>query len=421
MDWHKIAACLPDGLLAVDRDGVIRLANPAAHTLFGYPAGELVGQGIDALVAGPPGEAHVRSIVRKDGRAVRVSIQLSPLSADADATLAWVREAPATGELEAPARLGDQDGRGGRAELERRLRDLGLLHDLALLSVSGVGADILLERAREVAMQRLPLEDLRIEADRVSIFGLDAAMQLETTAVEVSRPLQVDDRSFGRVVAVFASPDEVGEEAEQLLDTLASQLALAMRSAELVRELEERAHTDALTQLNNRGRFMDLARAEVERAQRYQRSLCLVILDVDRFKSINDSKGHPYGDAVLQRLAAVLAATCRLSDVVARLGGDEFVALLPETQADGALRLVERLRAELARSTEAGAPSCTVSAGVAEFGLDHDDLHPMLRAADEALYEAKHKGRDRVAVRRSRRGSRKNFVLMRRSNAPPEG
>ena len=547
-DWPTIVECLPDGAIVVGSDGVIRQANSAAHTLFAYAAGELVGEMVDSLVdesvrrqhalrrqdyhsqAGPRPMQGERSFagVRKDGSPVELLISLVPLVGSDGVTVAFVREAPTVARMQSQARLAlaaiDAAANGicitdslgsivhinpaftrltgyshaevvgknprvlksgkhdealyrqmwvtihagkvwsgevvnrrkdgslyveeqtitpvrsesgtithyiaikqdvsrqheDRAALERRLDELTVLHDLALLSVSGVSADVLVERAREVTMRRLKLEDVRIEVEGVSSAPPPSSLREPATGTELTRSLQVDGRSVGRIVAVFASEASVGEEAGLLLDTVASQLALAMKSAELVRELERRAHTDALTQLCNRGRFMELALAEVERAQRYQRALCLVTLDVDRFKDINDTMGHPYGDTVLQRLATVLSSICRLSDVVARLGGDEFVALLPETPADGAVRMVERLRAELAIGAAAGLPSCTVSAGVAEFGLDHDDLHPMLRAADEALYEAKREGRNRVVLRRSRRGSRKDFVAMRRSAAPPE-
>jgi diguanylate cyclase (GGDEF)-like protein/PAS domain S-box-containing protein len=171
---------------------------------------------------------------------------------------------------------------------------------------------------------------------------------------------------------------------------------------QLERELTRRAQTDVLTGLNNRRHFYDLAEQELARARRYGKPLALLMLDVDRFKQVNDSYGHHAGDAVLKKLSEVCIAAMREIDVIGRYGGEEFVVLLPETDSHRALEAAERLRHALA---EVDVPLAggdmlrfTVSIGVANLEATDADLDSVLRRADKGLYEAKNSGRNRVCV-----------------------
>lgn len=172
-------------------------------------------------------------------------------------------------------------------------------------------------------------------------------------------------------------------------------------------ELERLSVTDGLTGLYNRRRLMETLESETRRARRNRHALALLIADIDYFKQYNDRFGHLAGDEVLRRVAAILRETTRDVDCVARFGGEEFVVLMPETDADAAVRAGERLRASLADEVFRGG-KVTLSIGVAQFP-DHADLpEALLACADEALYEAKHGGRDRVvqAARRRPKESR---------------
>ena len=156
---------------------------------------------------------------------------------------------------------------------------------------------------------------------------------------------------------------------------------------------------DHLTGIANRRAFFEAAEIELERWQRWPRKLSLVMFDVDHFKRVNDTHGHPAGDAVLRHLAVLLTATFRQVDVVARVGGEEFAVLLPSTDAEGAAAVAERLR--LAVKSQAvefdGVPiRCTVSAGVATMHADLGDLDALMKRADQALYAAKAAGRNRI-------------------------
>jgi diguanylate cyclase (GGDEF)-like protein len=170
--------------------------------------------------------------------------------------------------------------------------------------------------------------------------------------------------------------------------------------------LEEMARTDAGTGLPNRRAFFEDLAGEFQRSQRYGRPLSLLMLDLDRFKRVNDLYGHQFGDRVLAETALTLRRQLRVSDLVARYGGEEFVVVLPETSPRDAALVAEKLRAaveaQVLDENESAAVRATVSIGVASLpspGVTSDT--ELLRRADEALYAAKRGGRNRVEVARS--------------------
>lgn len=168
-------------------------------------------------------------------------------------------------------------------------------------------------------------------------------------------------------------------------------------------KLEEQAHIDPLTGIANRRRLEDRAREEVERARRFNRPLSLMIMDLDHFKGVNDRHGHPFGDKVLRTLAEVGRVNLRQTDLFARVGGEEFVVLMPETNADMAAQIAERLRRQLSAAPVIDgevAASVTISIGIAAYGADAPSMEMLMAQADRALYAAKAQGRDRVVIGR---------------------
>jgi diguanylate cyclase (GGDEF)-like protein/PAS domain S-box-containing protein len=167
-------------------------------------------------------------------------------------------------------------------------------------------------------------------------------------------------------------------------------------------ELERRAQIDALTGLNNRRHFYELAEQEIVRTRRYGKPLAIMMLDVDHFKPVNDTYGHPAGDTVLQRLSAVCRQTMREIDVIGRVGGEEFSILLPEVSGAQALEAAERLRAAVAATVvqleHDVSISFTVSIGVSALVETDAGVAAMLKRADEAMYAAKNSGRNRVCM-----------------------
>jgi diguanylate cyclase (GGDEF)-like protein len=159
------------------------------------------------------------------------------------------------------------------------------------------------------------------------------------------------------------------------------------------------ATTDALTGALNRRRFFEVAEEETARAQRYGRDVSIAMIDADHFKSINDRFGHATGDLALKALVVGAQGEIRRSDTLARVGGEEFAVLLPETRLDAAVATMERVRLAVAAQPlehEGEAFTLTVSIGVVSRMPD-ESLEAMLRRADEALYAAKQRGRNRVA------------------------
>jgi diguanylate cyclase len=166
------------------------------------------------------------------------------------------------------------------------------------------------------------------------------------------------------------------------------------------RELERRNRTDPAMQVANRPYFEQVAAEALARFQRTGRPAALVLLDVDHFKQVNDRHGHAMGDAVLQRIAALLRDSVRESDLPGRYGGDEFALLLVDATLPQALEVAERIRRETAalRFDGASSLSCTLSLGVAAASPQDPTLDAWMRSADAALYRAKAAGRNRVVA-----------------------
>mgnify|MGYP002778417291 FL=1 len=160
-------------------------------------------------------------------------------------------------------------------------------------------------------------------------------------------------------------------------------------------EVAAQARTDPLTGLMNRLALAEAAAPALARARRSGSPLSLVLLDIDRFKQVNDVHGHAAGDAVLVGIAALLRGRLRAGDSCARLGGEEFLLLLPDTGEAQALQVAESLRVQVAASDVAGVGGCTASFGVST-GRGGADFDTLLREADRAMYAAKAAGRNRV-------------------------
>jgi diguanylate cyclase (GGDEF)-like protein len=180
----------------------------------------------------------------------------------------------------------------------------------------------------------------------------------------------------------------------------AQRLAKRAQQADLYEKL---AHTDGLTELYNYRFFQQLLSVELNRAQRFNRALSLIMVDLDQFKAYNDIYGHQAGDRALQQLGALLRRSSRSYDLVARYGGDEFVIILPETTKKLAGEVAERVRLGVESASITGAPSgsgssFTVSLGVATFPDDATEQSELIRKADLALYQAKSGGRNRLVT-----------------------
>jgi diguanylate cyclase (GGDEF)-like protein/PAS domain S-box-containing protein len=192
------------------------------------------------------------------------------------------------------------------------------------------------------------------------------------------------------------------EQRESFLRTMTEHVALAMSNARLRENLRIQASRDPLTGLLNRRFTEEAFEREISRCRRRGKPIAVFMIDVDHFKHFNDKHGHEAGDLVLKLVADTLAKGVRLEDVVCRYGGEEFLALLPEADETAALECAERMRGRVAELMPSfrGAPlgAVTISIGVAMFPAQGENPEALLRRADEALYEAKRGGRNRVVL-----------------------
>jgi diguanylate cyclase (GGDEF)-like protein len=229
---------------------------------------------------------------------------------------------------------------------------------------------------------------------------------------EVCRQLRANPQTVN-VPIIFISGADSTEEKIRGLDLGASdyvtkpfdpaelraRVRVALRTAYLMDLLARKAMIDGLTGLWNRSYLDVRLSAEIAAARRSGRAVSCIMLDVDRFKFVNDRFGHPFGDEVLRMIAVALNANCRAEDIVCRYGGEEFAVLLPNTQVAAAAELAERLRCAIEKETlrfKGQDVKVTASFGVAE--PLQDDPRTVIEAADAALYVAKKSGRNRVSI-----------------------
>ena len=210
-------------------------------------------------------------------------------------------------------------------------------------------------------------------------------------------PLRVGGSIVGTLVGRSTAPLELAPEQAEAAALLGQHIAALVDVAHALRREQRAAVTDSLTGLLNRRGFDERLHEELSRAQRGQGRLALVLTDCDDLKRINDTLGHDRGDAMLQALARLIRESKRASDVAARLGGDEFAIALPDADLETATAVADRLRTAL-RSLSVNGQATTASFGIALYPTDGTTRTALLRAADRALYAAKHGGKDRLAT-----------------------
>lgn len=257
----------------------------------------------------------------------------------------------------------------------------------------------------ELARQRLP-DLILLDIDMPGLGGFETLQALKNDPATVQIPViflsgsqHTEDKVRGfelGAVDYVTKPFEVAE--------LRARVRSALRTQQLLKMLAQLAQIDGLTGLWNRKYFDNRIGEGIAISLRHNMDFCVVLCDVDKFKNLNDSYGHPFGDQVLQEFARLLQSNCRESDVPCRYGGEEFAILLPATGVADGLRHAERIRSALESTTWPGRPGLIVTAsfGVTSLSQVRDAAAAsLIAAADRALYEAKHAGRNRVVCDRS--------------------
>jgi len=289
----------------------------------------------------------------------------------------------------------------------------GLLEIVVRTAVDGVGADCgraairddvdapLLERARAgfAAGHERALE----AAERAALASgrpVDVSEDGHVALAFPLRPSERPDRVLG-IVSVARSGEGFTTGQRDLFNYLAGQAAVSIENVDLHELVQRQAVTDELTGLFNHRRFQEVIGAEVERAERFDQPLGLLMLDIDDFKTINDNYGHQQGDVVLREVARVLRENARQVDEPARYGGEEMAVALPQTDLEGTYLLAERVRESISdlhvRRLDGGEPlHVTASFGVAAFPESARGKERLIAAADAALYGAKRAGKNRT-------------------------
>jgi diguanylate cyclase (GGDEF)-like protein len=337
-------------------------------------------------------------------------------------------------ELEAAQRqleIYAEDLRRTFAELRRQLGYMNELHRISTMigsvlepgevmarTLEGVGrlvanqaACIYLIEGDEAVRAACDGDEMLLPAARIPLKGSPLGPILNGTD---SAPIPDDARSL--VVAMRASGVAVGalhlirthgaplvDDDRKLTELVAAEAAAAIHNARLYEQTQRLATTDALTNLSNHRYFRDALALEIARASRLGYSLGLLMIDVDNFKRVNDTWGHPVGDDVLKSIAQVLASNLRQTDVAARYGGEEFAIVLPGLGPRGVRAVGEKLRRAvkaLKPLVAEGAPPFQISISVGGVSASHPALNAvdLIRVADSALYAAKRQGRDVVCV-----------------------
>jgi diguanylate cyclase (GGDEF)-like protein len=250
------------------------------------------------------------------------------------------------------------------------------------------GASLVVSQAHEQKSTVL-VRGIDVEADPWIARLLPGATNL------VVVPLSAEGRSLGALI-VEHTGGRIQRRVVTGLERSASYAALALRNAWLLEQVQRLAATDGLTKIANRRTFEATLEREVARATRSAEHVSLVMVDIDHFKSLNDTHGHQAGDEVLRNVAAALSCECRDFDTPARYGGEEFAIILPGCGPQEAADIAERLRRAV--SVAPAVVPITASAGVATYPSHAGDADTLVRAADEALYRSKHGGRNQTSM-----------------------
>jgi diguanylate cyclase (GGDEF)-like protein len=241
--------------------------------------------------------------------------------------------------------------------------------------------------------------------DRGREIGLFPVKELQQPLKSLfGRPLVARDQFIGAAFLGSIRSNMFTEYHRRFMDTLLNQVSMVVDNSMLHRSIRDMARTDGLTGLLNHRTFTEKLDEEYKRLDRDSRPFSILLMDIDKFKSVNDKYGHPVGDVAISTVAKVLKDTVRGSDFVARYGGEEFAVGMVETDSRGALQMGERIRKILENTAVTrvsdGELRITVSIGISSFPEDTKNVADLVTLSDKALYQAKRSGRNRVCLHR---------------------
>jgi len=249
--------------------------------------------------------------------------------------------------------------------------------------------------------QSLFIPDLRAEAE-LALEGVEQVIigKNKSSLSWIGVPMMTN-RVLGMIALASYQPNAFDRNTLELLENLAQLAALALDNTYHHAEVEEQSRLDSLTKVYNHGWFIKLLKEQLENARSSRQPLSVIMLDVDYFKSYNDTYGHIMGDKVLTTLIAIIRVHIHQTDLIGRWGGEEFAVALPNTTGAQAMQVAERIQktmSELAleHAEKGSVPAPTVSQGIAAFPRDADETFKLIDLADKRLYTAKERGRDQI-------------------------
>ncbi len=238
--------------------------------------------------------------------------------------------------------------------------------------------------------------DLR-EYPSIKVVPFETEKCLSVMAV----PMMYEQKLLGLLVMLSEEKDFLDTSRINLLDIFCNQASTSIANAQLHAKIEKMAVTDGLTGLFNHRKFQEKLEGEFKRMKRFSEPISLILADIDHFKKVNDTYGHPVGDLVLKGVASLIKETIRDIDIPARYGGEEFAVVLPGTSGEGAKNIAERLRRRVKDSpfsANGRQIEVSISIGIATSPSDAKGKEELIEKADQALYHAKHNGRDQSVL-----------------------
>ena len=264
-----------------------------------------------------------------------------------------------------------------------------------------------LKEVQEYTKNYLRASDICLtSSNKMTVFGKDRVRQTDVANKEeiayFDVPIRFVNKLGGLIILACSASERIDSKDVDFFKTVVKEAYIIIQNSWLYNRLQKLAITDSLTGIYNHGFLYGILGKEFSRAERYNLPLSLLMLDIDCFKKVNDSYGHPQGDTVLCKLSQILKNNVRVCDIPGRYGGEEFSIILPESKLEDSVNLAERIRKEVEQYNFGDVNKvvkCTVSIGVSSYPCpDVKNIEDLINKADRALYNAKAEGRNRVGI-----------------------